>query len=161
MRKIIKRAAVVWKVPFSRGTCNLLQREERKLLHIKTLSKFKNEGHCLVWSALKVNLSKLKSLSFTSDLELTACDPWNRCCLCHWSRQHKPRFSSKALQALSLWKRQIAMLAGFQRWFACQQMLWIRIKETEGYSMYYFILLFSLIGNNLTENKFYFNWVQR
>ena len=46
--RLLKRvAAVSWKVLFSRGACNLIKPEERKLLHIETLCKFKYEGHCL------------------------------------------------------------------------------------------------------------------
>ena len=36
-----------WRVPFYRGTCNLIEPKERKLLHIDTRCQFKYEGHSL------------------------------------------------------------------------------------------------------------------
>ena len=60
--RLLKRAAAVsWKVPFSRATCNFMEPKEPKHLHTGTLCKFKYKGHCLAWSALKVNLSKYYS----------------------------------------------------------------------------------------------------
>ena len=43
---------------FTKGTCNLIEPEERKHLHIETLCKFKYEGHCLASSASKFNLNR-------------------------------------------------------------------------------------------------------
>ena len=69
---------------FSGRTCNFIEPEECKLLHIETLCKFKCEGNCLVRSALEVNVSKLKSLlSSTGNSALKCLQYHLRVSICH------------------------------------------------------------------------------